>query len=59
MRSIVFSIADVPDHPKLAPMVGVDPAGSIQVVASHRPKNPTGRSLILQGHIDVVPEGPA
>ena len=53
-----FSIADVPDHPKMAPMVGVDPAGSIQVVASHRATNPTGRSLILQGHIDVVPEGP-
>ena len=53
-----FSIAEVPDHPKMAPMVGVDPAGSIQVVASHRPANPTGRSLILQGHIDVVPEGP-
>lgn len=53
-----FSLADVPAHPKMAPMVGVDPAGSIQVVAAHRPANPTGRSLILQGHIDVVPEGP-
>lgn len=53
-----FSIADVPHHPKMAPMVEVDPAGSVQVVASHRPANPTGRSLILQGHIDVVPEGP-
>lgn len=53
-----FTLADVPDHPKMAPMVGVDPAGSVQVVAAHRPCNPTGRSLILQGHIDVVPEGP-
>ena len=40
-----FSIADVPGHPKMAPMVDVDPAGSIQVVAAHRPKDPTGRSL--------------
>ncbi|WP_431272333.1 ArgE/DapE family deacylase [Dankookia sp. P2] len=31
----------------------------MQVVATHRAKDPTGRSLILQGHIDVVPEGPA
>ena len=39
-----FSIADVPDHPKLAPMVDADPAASKQVVAAHRPANPTGRS---------------
>lgn len=55
-----YSLADVAlaAHEKAAPMVGVDPAGSIQVVGTHRAKNPTGRSLILQGHIDVVPEGP-
>ncbi|MGH6931117.1 MAG: ArgE/DapE family deacylase [Dongiaceae bacterium] len=28
------------------------------VVGVHRPKNPTGKSLILNGHIDVVPTGP-
>ncbi len=56
-----FSLADVPleTHPKASPMVDIDPAGSIQVVGSLRAANPTGRSLILQGHIDVVPEGPA
>jgi acetylornithine deacetylase len=56
-----FTLADVPlpAHEKGAPMVGVDPAGSVQVVAAHRAKEPAGRSLILQGHIDVVPEGPA
>ena len=56
-----FSIADVPlaEHPKASPMVDVDPAGSFQVVASKRCAAPTGRSLIIQGHIDVVPEGPA
>ena len=32
---------------------------AVQVVATHRAKDPAGRSLILQGHIDVVPEGPA
>lgn len=54
-----YTLADVPPHPKMAPMVECDPAGSVQVVATHRAKNPSGRSLILQGHIDVVPEGPA
>lgn len=56
-----FSLADVPldGHPKAAPMMDADPAQSIQVVASRRCGAPTGRSLILQGHIDVVPEGPA
>jgi acetylornithine deacetylase len=29
------------------------------VVGIHRPKAETGRSLILQGHVDVVPTGPA
>ncbi|MEE3101274.1 MAG: ArgE/DapE family deacylase [Pseudomonadota bacterium] len=28
------------------------------VVGSHRPKDVHGRSLILQGHLDVVPAGP-
>ncbi len=56
-----YTLADVglAGHEKSAPMLGVDPAGSIQVVATHRPPVSTGRSLILQGHIDVVPEGPA
>ncbi|MCX7374084.1 MAG: ArgE/DapE family deacylase [Alphaproteobacteria bacterium] len=55
-----FSLADVPlaAHPKASPMVDVDPAGSIQVVGTARASRMAGRSLIMQGHIDVVPEGP-
>ena len=30
----------------------------MNVVATHRPRQVTGRSLILNGHIDVVPTGP-
>jgi acetylornithine deacetylase len=54
-----FSLADVNlySHPKAAPMDGIDLAGSQQVVATYDRKG-KGRSLILQGHIDVVPEGP-
>ncbi len=29
------------------------------VVGTHRPRDERGRSLILQGHVDVVPTGPA
>jgi acetylornithine deacetylase len=55
-----FSIADVAlaEHPAASPMIDVDPAQSIQVVASRRCQSGCGRSLILQGHVDVVPEGP-
>ncbi len=31
---------------------------AFNTVGAHRVENPTGRSLILNGHIDVVPEGP-
>jgi len=53
-----FSLADVnlASHPKAAPMDGIDLAGSKQVVATYDRKG-NGRSLILQGHIDVVPKG--
>jgi acetylornithine deacetylase len=33
--------------------------GRENVVGVHRPREAKGRSLILNGHIDVVPEGPA
>jgi len=56
-----FTMADVPlpAHAKASPMLGADPARSVQVVGVRRAPDPAGRSLILQGHIDVVPEGPS
>jgi acetylornithine deacetylase len=55
-----FSLADVNlmSHPKAAPMDTIPLEGSRQVVATLDSEG-KGRSLILQGHIDVVPEGPA
>lgn len=41
-----------------SPNDGADYGKSIQVVATHTPKTQSGKSLILQGHIDVVPPGP-
>jgi acetylornithine deacetylase len=55
-----FSLADVDlmSHPKAAPMDTIGLAGSKQVVAT-LDGHGKGRSLILQGHVDVVPEGPS
>jgi acetylornithine deacetylase len=52
-----------PSHRRYAPMVDTDPRDHVQVVAMLRtppppPGRQMGRSLILQGHVDVVPEGP-
>jgi acetylornithine deacetylase len=49
--------ADIKSHPGFSP-VAVDYDNAINVVGTHRPKNETGRSLILNGHVDVVPVGP-
>jgi acetylornithine deacetylase len=45
------------DHPGFSP-VKVDYSRAINVVGTHRPRSQLGRSLILNGHVDVVPEGP-
>lgn len=55
-----FTIADVPieGKPGYSPVVDADYSKAVQVVSAWRAEAPTGRSLILQGHIDVVPTGP-
>ncbi|WP_207537359.1 ArgE/DapE family deacylase [Sabulicella rubraurantiaca] len=45
-------------HPGWSPPL-VDYAGRDNVVAVHTPREKRGRSLTLQGHVDVVPEGAA
>ncbi len=52
------------DADALAGVPGFSPplmsyAGRDNVVAEHRPGAVVGRSLMLQGHVDVVPEGAA
>lgn len=55
----------VPTEPeRLRHLPGFSPplvsyAGRDNVVAVHRPRAVAGRSLVLQGHVDVVPEGAA
>lgn len=55
-----FSIEDagIENLPGFSPVDGADYSNARQVVATHKPKTTTGKSLILQGHIDVVPPGP-
>jgi acetylornithine deacetylase len=49
---------DIKHHPGFGPInVSYDQAWN--VVGSWRPKQETGRSLILNAHVDVVPPGPA
>ncbi|ORE96184.1 acetylornithine deacetylase [Stappia sp. 22II-S9-Z10] len=49
---------EIRHHPGFSP-VAVDYSNAYNVVGAMRPREETGRSLILNGHIDVVPTGPA
>ncbi len=52
-----IDVADICDLPGFSPVIGAyDDA--VNVVGAHRPANSKGRSLILNGHVDVVPAGP-
>ena len=52
-----IDIAEIQHLPGFSPVLGpYDDA--VNVVGIHRPKTQQGRSLILNGHIDVVPAGP-
>lgn len=52
-----IDVDDIMHHPGFSP-VEVDYANAVNVVGQHSPRNVVGRSLILNGHIDVVPTGP-
>ena len=53
-----IDIGEIENHPGFSP-VNVSYENAINVVGTHRPRNETGHSLVLNGHIDVVPTGPA
>jgi acetylornithine deacetylase len=58
VRRIPTDPAALGSHPGWSPPL-IDYAGRDNVVALHIPNERKGRSLCLQGHIDVVPEGAA
>lgn len=49
---------DMTNLPGFSPVMDTDYSRNVQVVGTARAQDPTGRSLILQGHVDVVPTGP-
>lgn len=53
-----IQVDDIRHLPGFSPVIG-DYEDAQNLVASHRSRTGKGRSLILNGHIDVVPEGPA
>lgn len=52
-----IDVAAIENHPGFSP-VKVSYENAINVVGTHRPKQEVGRTLILNGHVDVVPTGP-
>jgi acetylornithine deacetylase len=53
-----IDVDDIRDLPGFSP-VSISYDDAFNVVATHMPMGSGGRSLILNGHIDVVPTGPA
>jgi acetylornithine deacetylase len=52
-----INVADIEHLPGFSP-VAISYENAFNVVGTHRPREVKGRSLILNGHIDVVPTGP-
>ena len=57
MDRFAIDVDHIKAHPGFSP-VTVDYTDAINVIGTHEPTEARGRSLILNGHIDVVPEGP-
>ncbi len=57
-RRVEVDVATLAGLPGFSPPL-ISYAGRDNVVAEHRPVSAAGRSLMLQGHVDVVPEGAA
>ncbi|KAB2848410.1 MAG: ArgE/DapE family deacylase [Hyphomicrobiaceae bacterium] len=54
----LLSDVEMAHLPGYSPVMDTDYAHAVQVVAGIRARMARGRSLILQGHVDVVPAGP-
>ena len=56
VRELVIDEAALKDHPGYSPSI-VSYDGRVNVIGVHEPRAVRGRSLIFNGHIDVVPVG--
>ena len=52
-----IDVEDIASLPGFSPVIG-NYEEALNLVATHRGTSQNGKSLILNGHIDVVPEGP-
>ena len=52
-----IDVDEIRDHSGFSP-VTVSYENAVNVIGTHRPRSAEGRSLILNGHVDVVPTGP-
>ena len=52
-----IDVEEISTLPGFSPVIGPY-EDAVNVVGTHRSRTGTGKSLILNGHIDVVPEGP-
>jgi acetylornithine deacetylase len=52
-----IDVEEIKNHPGFGP-VDVSYENAFNVVGTYRPARRSGRSLILNGHVDVVPTGP-
>lgn len=57
MDRFKIDVKEIEHHPGFSP-VKVSYDNAVNVVGTHHPRQATGRSLILNGHMDVVPTGP-
>jgi acetylornithine deacetylase len=57
-RRVPVDVGALAERPGFSPPL-IAYAGRDNIVAEHAPIARTGRSLLLQGHVDVVPEGAA
>tara|TARA_R110000751_G_scaffold8822_5_gene34060 strand:- start:389 stop:1681 length:1293 start_codon:yes stop_codon:yes gene_type:complete len=53
----LIDVNDIAQLPGFSPVIG-NYDDAVNVVGTHESRSKAGRSLILNGHIDVVPEGP-
>ncbi|MBZ0261718.1 MAG: ArgE/DapE family deacylase [Hyphomicrobiales bacterium] len=51
------NVDDIAHLPGFSPVIG-NYADAVNVVGTHQSRRRTGKSLILNGHVDVVPTGP-
>lgn len=57
MDQWAIDVTDIESHPGFSP-VKINYDNAVNVVGTHLPDQTNGQSLILNGHIDVVPTGP-